>query len=619
MITINEMKARARKTLTRHYFMIIVCCMLVGFLGLEYVSSIESIKYDVSLVYQLATGTYDPDNIYSTDNIHEENATDSLAITPAQSYGIADIIESYLKPSESTDKNSAGFSSDYTGPFGRTRGVLAKLVNTLSSGSLLSTMLAGLMSIFGHGLSPVLWLIFLSLLLNFSIWIFVKQNFLVITRRIVLEGRTYKKVPYQRFFFLFSLKRWFRSAMVLLVENIFLFLWSFTVVGYFIKRYSYYLVPYIQAENPSVTPLAAINLSRKMMNGHKWKCFLMELSFIGWALLSIVTFGIIGIFYYHPYKSTTAAEFYVECRRLALKEMIPGSEKLNDTYLYELADESVRNDAYKKELDDYEDRREHSAALTGFVGFIANIFGIVFWITPKVKAAEAQKTQEIKQARYLASAKGETYPIRLSPAIRENTRQWVKNLNYAKFYSLWNLLLLFFIFCFVGWLWEVSLGYVQSGIFVNRGFLRGPWLPIYGSGGVLILVILNKFRKYPIAEFLLAILLCGFVEYLSAYAMEAANHGQKWWDYTGYFLNLHGRICAEGLLVFGIMGMVIVYLLAPLFDHYLRKLPQRAGMIIAIVLTVSFLIDCSYSSKHPNTGYGITSEVTDSSYSSKYM
>ncbi len=611
MIKISEMKAKARNTLKRHYFMIIICCLLVGFLGLEYVSSIESIKYDASLVYQLATGTYDPDDSYQTNDIYEENATDSLAITPAKSYGIADIVESYLKPSESVPKDSAGFSSDYTGPFGRTRGVLAKIVNTLSTGSLQATVLAGLMSIFGHGLSPVIWLIFLSLLLNFSIWIFVKQNFLVITRRIILEGRTYKKVPYQRFFFLFSLKRWFRSAIVLLVENIFMFLWSLTVVGFFIKRYSYYLVPYIQAENSSVTPLEAITLSRKMMDGHKWKCFLTELSFIGWAILSIITFGIVGIFYYHPYKSATTAEFYAECRRLAISKKIPGVEKLNDTYLYEIADESKRAAAYQKELDDLADRKEHSAALTGFAGFIANIFGIVFWITPKVKAAEEQKTTELRQARYLASARGETYPIRLSPVIRETTRQWVKNLNYAKFYSIWNLLLLFFIFCFVGWLWEVSLGYVQSGIFVNRGFLRGPWLPIYGSGGVLILIILNKFRKYPIAEFVLAILLCGFVEYMSAYAMEAANNGQKWWDYTGYFLNLHGRICAEGLLVFGIMGMVIVYLLAPLFDHYLRKIPQRTGMVIAIVLMVSFLADCTYSSKHPNTGYGITSEAVD--------
>ena len=225
MITISEMKAMARKNLKRHYFMIIICCLLVGFLGLEYVSSIESIKYDASLVYQIATGTYDPDESYQTDDIYEENATNQLAITPAKNYGIADIVESYLKPVESVDRNSAGFSSDYKGPFGRTRGVFAKLVNTISSGSLQATMLAGLMSILGHGLSPVLWLIFLSLLLNLSIWIFVKQNFLVITRRIILEGRTYKKVPYQRFFFLFSLKRWFRSAIVLLVENIFMFLW----------------------------------------------------------------------------------------------------------------------------------------------------------------------------------------------------------------------------------------------------------------------------------------------------------------------------------------------------------------------------------------------------------
>lgn len=597
MNTIKEIKKRAKKNLKRHYFWLIICCLLLGFLGLEYNLSIESLKSDASMVYSLATGTYGED----TESAQEE----TIGITPTQEYGVADIVEDYLKE-KGQDQTAAGFQSDYKGALGRTRGVLAKLVNAVSAGSVYTTMLAGLKSLLGNGWSPVVWLVLLSILINLAIWIFVKQNFTVITRRIVLEGRTYEKIPYQRFFYLFSLKRWLRSAMVLMVTTIYHFLWSLTVVGYFVKRYSYYLVPYIQAENASVTPKEAINLSRKMMDGHKWECFLMELSFIGWILLSILTFGLVGIFYYNPYHCAAAAEFYVVRRNEALEKKIPGSEKLNDIYLYEKASESDLLAAYGKELEDERQREKKPVKLSGIVGFFANVFGVVFWFTPKVKAAEEEKTQRIREERYLSSARGETYPMRLSPVIRESTRQWVKNLNYARYYSLWNLLLLFFIFCLIGWIWEVSLHYVQGGGFINRGILQGPWLPIYGSGGILILVILNKFRKKPIAEFFTAILLCGVVEYFSAYAMEAAHGGQKWWDYTGYFLNIHGRVCAEGLLVFGIMGMVIVYLLAPLFDYYLRKIPAKLSMVIALVLLGAFLIDCAYSGKHPNTGKGIT-------------
>ena len=82
--------------------------------------------------------------------------------------------------------------------------------------------------------------------------------------------------------------------------------------------------------------------------------------------------------------------------------------------------------------------------------------------------------------------------------------------------------------------------------------------------------------------------------------------GTRWWDYTGYFLNLNGRICAEGLLVFGVAGMAVVYVLAPLLDGALRKLPAKAITAAALVLLGIFVADQVYSSIQPNTGAGIT-------------
>lgn len=75
------------------------------------------------------------------------------------------------------------------------------------------------------------------------------------------------------------------------VENVFLFLWSLTIIGFFIKQYSYRMVPYIIAENPNIKALDAIRLSRHMMEGHKWECFVADCSFLGWYLLNLVTFG----------------------------------------------------------------------------------------------------------------------------------------------------------------------------------------------------------------------------------------------------------------------------------------------------------------------------------------
>ena len=121
--------------------------------------------------------------------------------------------------------------------------------------------------------------------------------------------------------------------------------------------------------------------------------------------------------------------------------------------------------------------------------------------------------------------------------------------------ALWsNILYIIFnyhIFCYVflGWIWEVGLHLFRYQEFVNRGILHGPWLPIYGSGSILILILLKKFRKKSLL-ILSAMLVCGVVEYGASYVLERMHNGVRWWDYSDYFLNLHGRICAEGLLCF---------------------------------------------------------------------
>ncbi len=182
----------------------------------------------------------------------------------------------------------------------------------------------------------------------------------------------------------------------------------------------------------------------------------------------------------------------------------------------------------------------------------------------------------------------------------------IEPLWYMRNYSLLSLMLLFFIFSGVGWLREVCLHMVNHGEFVNRGFLHGPWLPIYGSGGVLILILLKRLRVHPVKEFLSMILLCGVVEYMTSWVLEAVTGGKRWWDYTGYFLNLNGRICAEGLLIFGIGGMIIVYGIAPLLDSFLRRFSTRLLLPICLVLLCLFLGDMAYSAVVPNTGKGVT-------------
>ena len=87
-------------------------------------------------------------------------------------------------------------------------------------------------------------------------------------------------------------------------------LWNFTIIGGIIKHYSYYLVPYIAAENPDIAPGEAIRLSRRLMKGHKWECFVFGLSFLPWALLGGLTAGLSELLYSNAYRAAAFTEYY---------------------------------------------------------------------------------------------------------------------------------------------------------------------------------------------------------------------------------------------------------------------------------------------------------------------
>ena len=106
-------------------------------------------------------------------------------------------------------------------------------------------------------------------------------------------------------------------------------------------------------------------------------------------------------------------------------------------------------------------------------------------------------------------------------------------------------ILLFFTASSMGWCMEVLCKLIQFKRFINRGFLIGPWCPIYGFGTVMITLLLSKFTEDPFAVFGLAILLCGTLEYLTSYIMEKAFHA-RWWDYSILFCHLTRHLLVVG-------------------------------------------------------------------------
>lgn len=181
--------------------------------------------------------------------------------------------------------------------------------------------------------------------------------------------------------------------------------------------------------------------------------------------------------------------------------------------------------------------------------------------------------------------------------------------NHSSENAFCNYILIFFACALIGWIWEVCLYFYTTGGFVNRGVLHGPWLPIYGFGGLGIALLLQHFKKHPLVVFFAAVIGCGVLEYYTGWYLETFKH-LKWWDYSGNFLNLHGRICLGSVTAFGLCGLAMTYVLYPILINTFDKLKLRPKKILCFALVLFFLADFIYSSDVPNVGEGITNEIS---------
>ena len=329
MPTRKEMKRKARRALKRHYIMYVAICLIAAYVGSVFTSSLNVL--DVTP----ASGSYHTEERLERPSGINEGFADVMYDMLAGDEEDRKALSEELK-AEEIERSRTGNPA-----FGRSRGVLASLVNSVTSGSIVVSMLAALHSLTGSENLAILIFILLGAAFLFSIWFFFVNIFKVISRRVFLEGRVYEKVPFQRMLFLLRVKKWTKVSCTMFLASLYQLLWSLTIVGGFVKYFSYYLVPYIAAENPDIAPGEAIRLSRRMMKGHKWECFVFEMSFFPWLLLGGATFGISEILYSNPYRAAFFSEYYADMRAEAKKAHLKGSELLNDTYLYEMPEDEL--------------------------------------------------------------------------------------------------------------------------------------------------------------------------------------------------------------------------------------------------------------------------------------
>lgn len=157
-------------------------------------------------------------------------------------------------------------------------------------------------------------------------------------------------------------------------------------------------------------------------------------------------------------------------------------------------------------------------------------------------------------------------------------------------YDLRTYFLLFMIYSFIGWIIEIIDIYIYQKKIINRGFLIGPYCPIYGFGSIAMILFLKKYLNDAFVLFLMAVLICSILEYTTSYLMEKIFKA-RWWDYSKNKFNINGRICLETMIPFGIGGVIIMYVVNPFLVNLLSLIPSVVLNVVAIILLIIFIAD----------------------------
>lgn len=145
-----------------------------------------------------------------------------------------------------------------------------------------------------------------------------------------------------------------------------------------------------------------------------------------------------------------------------------------------------------------------------------------------------------------------------------------------------------FIYSIIGWICEVIFCKIVHGNWTNRGFLSGPYCPIYGFGALFIILLLTPFSNNPFLIFILSIAITTTLEYITSFAMEKIFNA-KWWDYSNEPLNINGRVCIGTALPFGALSLILIYFIHPYITIFIDLIPKwlinyLVGGLISLIL-----------------------------------
>ena len=162
-------------------------------------------------------------------------------------------------------------------------------------------------------------------------------------------------------------------------------------------------------------------------------------------------------------------------------------------------------------------------------------------------------------------------------------------------YSILQWMLFFYIYCFFGWIIESTYVSVCTGNCVNRGFMRGPVIPIYGTGAIIILFAVIPFRTSPILVFIIGTIAASVLEFVTGFVMERI-YKVRYWDYSDKPFNLCGYICLFNSLCWGVLSILLIYLVHSWVEKGVLFLNDMVLLSIDSGISSLFIVDLFNSS-----------------------
>ena len=157
--------------------------------------------------------------------------------------------------------------------------------------------------------------------------------------------------------------------------------------------------------------------------------------------------------------------------------------------------------------------------------------------------------------------------------------------------NFYELVWIFIIYAFIGWCTEVSYAALDTGKFVNRGFLNGPYCPIYGCGVVIVVTILTPLKDNLLILFVGSFFLTSVLEFITGFILERVFHN-KWWDYSDKPFNIKGYVCLKFSIYWGLACTFIMDILHPMIYKGITLLPYVVGVVLLVIFMGVFVVDC---------------------------